>query len=240
MSGAMIYDGYDFAHVLRIDGIRRPVMPKLDLQTEDRSGDGARLSAVRFEPLTIDVKVCLYRPFEEVGTKEGFERARRLLQKRLFRRKPCKLILPDAPDVYNMAVLDGSTDLERIAWSATGTLSFFCPDPVGYGALRCREWGGGPDMLRVNVGGTYPTAPVVTVEADTANLTVVCDGSAMRVLGDAVAGQPVVVDCTSHVCTAAGRPVMLDALDDYAVWTPGVHTLQCDYPFRVEWRERWL
>ncbi len=39
MSG-MIYDGYDFGHILRIDGIHRPVMPDVDVKSDDLSGDG--------------------------------------------------------------------------------------------------------------------------------------------------------------------------------------------------------
>lgn len=239
MSG-MIYDGYDFGHVLRIDGIHRPIMPGVDVQTDDLTGDGARLGTVRLEAAEIEVDIRLYRPFEEVGTREGFERARRLLQRRLLRRSPCKLVLPDAPDIYNLAVLDGSTDLERVAWNGTGTLTFLCTDPRGYGALRRRSSAGGTASLRVNVGGSYQTCPVITLTAGTANLTVMNDGLTMRVLGDESVTDPVVIDCLQHACTVGGETVMLDALDDYAEWEPGVHELQCDYPFEVEWREMWL
>ena len=239
MSG-MIYDGYDFGHILRIDGIHRPVMPDVDVKSDDLSGDGARLGGVRLEAAEIEVDVRLYRPFEEVGTREGFERARRLLQRRLLRRSPCKLVLPDAPDMYNLAVLEGSTELERIAWNGTGTLSFYCADPRGYGAVRRRSSQGGTSALRVNVGGSYPTAPIIKVTAGTANLTVMNDGATMRVLGDEMVTEPVVIDNLQHACTVGDDTVMLDALDDYAEWSPGVHTLQCDYPFEVEWREMWL
>lgn len=239
MSG-MIYDGYDFRGLLRIDGIRRPVLPRIDVQSDDLTGDGARLSNVRLEAATIEVDVRLFKPFEEWGTRAGFERARRLLQRRLLRRSDCKLVLPDAPDIYNMAVLSDSTDLERIAWSATGTLEWFCANPVGYGAVRRRSHAGGSSPLRVNVGGSYPTGAVIRVDADTANLTAIVDGETMRVLGPQSVDSETVIDCAKHECSVGGSPIMLDALDDYREWLPGVHTVQCDYPFTVEWREMWL
>ena len=235
-----VYDGYDLGQLMRIEGIRRPIMAGVDVGSDDLSGDGARLGTVRLEPATIEVDVRMYRPFEEMGTRAGFERARRLLQRRLLRRSPRKLVLPDAPDVYNMAVLDGSTDLERVAWSATGTLSFYCADPRGFGALRSRSCAGGETPLLVNVGGSYPASPVITVAAGTANLTVVSDGETMRALGPESASEPLVIDCGAHVCHVGGDPVMLDAFDDYAEWAPGVHSVQCDHPFDVEWRETWL
>ena len=142
--------------------------------------------------------------------------------------------------MYNLAVLEGSTELERIAWNGTGTLNFYCADPRGYGAVRRRSSQGGTSALRVNVGGSYPTAPIIKVTAGTANLTVMNDGATMRVLGDETVTEPVVIDNLQHACTVGDDTVMLDALDDYAEWSPGVHTLQCDYPFEVEWREMWL
>ncbi|RNL20801.1 hypothetical protein DMP07_04280 [Slackia faecicanis] len=234
---SMIYDGHDFSDDLMIEGIRRPVMADVDVRADDRSGDGSRISSVRLEALTIDVDVRIYRPFEEMGTREGFERARRMLQRRLFRRSPCKLVLPDAPDLYNMAVLDGSTDLERIAWSATGTLSFFCADPVTYGALRERKGKAGAPML-VNVGGTLPARPVIRAQANGSGLSVESDGATMRLIGGG-SGEAV-IDCAAHSCSVGDRPAMLDALDDYAEWEPGVHEVRCAVPFSVEWRELWL
>lgn len=235
---SMIYDGHDFAEDLMIEGIRRPVMADVDIRADDRSGDGSRISSVRLEALTIDVDVRLYRPFEEMGTREGFEKARRMLQRRLFRRSPCKLVLPDAPDLYNMAVLDGSTDLERIAWSATGTLSFFCADPVTYGAKRVRKFKGGDAPALVNVGGTLPARPVVRAQASGGGLSVESDGSPMRLIGGG--DGEAVIDCAAHECAVGGKPAMLDALDDYAEWAPGVHEVKCAVPFEVEWRELWL
>ena len=237
---SMIYDGFDFGHYLIIDAIRRPVMPRVDVQSDDLSGDGSSLLGVRLDSAEIEVDVRLYRPFEEIGRRSGFEEARRMLASRLLRRSPCKLVLPDAPDIYNMAVLDGSTDLERISRNGLGTLTFFCPEAAAYGALGRRACREGSTTVRANVGGNYPTAPVITVTAQTSNLTVTVDGATMRALGTVEGADPLVIDCERHVIEKGGETVMLDVYDSYPSWEPGVHVVECSYPFSVEWRERWL
>ena len=237
MSG-MIYDGFDFGYHIIIDKIHRPMLPSVDVQAEDLSGDGARITGVRLEASEIEVDIRLYRPFDEIGAR-GFEESRRLLASRLLRRKPCKLTLPDAPDIYHMAILSGDTDLERIAWCGTGTLTFYCPDPVGYSANVRHVYSATGDVV-CNVGGNYPCLPTFKVTSNSSTVTLTVDGKPLRCLGDATGNDPVVIDTSLHCVTKGDDVCMLDCTDDYPEWAPGLHTVECDYPLIIEWQERWL
>lgn len=234
----MIYDGFDFSKLLRVESIDRPLMPRVDVDSESIDGaDGERVNSVTLKAMTVDVKVRLVRPFEDMGRRQGLEGMRRLLSGRLLRREPRKLTLDDAPDTYLMAVLSGDTDLDRIVTTHTATLSWYCADPVSYGREGRRSATG---RARVNVGGSYPTAPVVSVDVPGSTYTVTVDGKTMRALGTTEGDAPLVFDCAAHLVSKGGTPVKLDVRDDFATWEPGIHVVECADPFTVTWRERWL
>ena len=62
----------------------------------------------------------------------------------------------------------------------------------------------------------------------------------MRALGNITSAHPLVFDCERHMTTKGGSTVKLNVMDDYAAWEPGVHTVSCESPYTVRWRERWL
>lgn len=235
----MIYDGFDFGGLLRVEKIERPLIAPVDADYDDHPGmDGAVLGGVRLEPLTIKVTVCVLRPPGGRGT-EWFEKARRELSLRLFRKEPRKLVLHDAPDVYNMALLSDGTDVEDLVTAGRCELSFLCPDPVAYGKEERRGAPAGA-TLTLPVGGSYKTAPIVEVETDGSAETVTIDGSPMRALGTLSGDQPLVFDCEGHEVRKGAASVKLNIMDDFAEWEPGEHTVSCAKPFSVSWRERWL
>lgn len=235
----MIYDGYDFRPILRVEKIDRPIMASVDADYDRYSGmDGGVLGSVRLEPLKIKVTVCAIRPPGGRGT-EWFEGVRRELSRRLFRREPRKLVLHDAPDLYNMAVLSDDTDVDDLVTAGRCELTFLCPDPVAYGKEERREAPAGAE-LTVEVGGTYRTAPVIEVQTDGSAETVTVDGEGMSALGTLAGDQPLVFDCGSREVRKGAAAVKMDIMDDFAEWEPGRHTVSCDKPFSVSWRERWL
>lgn len=234
----MKFDGYDFSGLLTVEAIRRPFIPPLSANVEDVSGrDGGVLRSLVLGPLPIEVDVRLFaaRP----GAKEQMvkiEDLRRKATSRLLRREPCKLILHDAPDVYHMAILSDVTDLERFAYTGATTLYFTCPDPVGFGRTHTKKSSGG--TIKCNVGGTYPTAPIVEVENADASTTVQFDGVDFVV--DGYTPGPLVIDAEVHEARQGGTLAKVRITDDYPLWHPGVHTVTCSLPFQVRWCTRWL
>ena len=58
----MIFDGNDLSSVLVIENIDRPVMPPVQVESDDRAGDGSVLRRIRLEPLSIGVDARLVMP----------------------------------------------------------------------------------------------------------------------------------------------------------------------------------
>lgn len=229
----MIFDGYDFSHLLKVEEIRRPLMPPVSNDTVSVNGDGVRTASVKLEAGEIEVEVRIIE-----RSKADYEKARREIGGRLFGRTPRKLVLHDAPDIYNMAYVKDSTDVDKLLNTGGVTLRFHCDDPVSYGMEQSRVCEGG--TVWCNVGGNYKTAPVIVVTTDKSDAVVYSDGVPMAALGTLTGEQPLTFDCVTHEVTKGDAVVKMSILDDYAEWEPGTHAVACDLPFEVRWVERWL
>lgn len=236
MSSSIVYDGWDFAGYLHVEAVRRPLMAERAADTESRPR-GARLESVASDPKTIEVDVRLVaRVRGRARQREQLEQLRRLVAGKLLRDEPCKLVLPDAPDLYDMAVLDGSTDLERVSCTSKATLSFLCPDPRSWGETGVRQMEQGGEVTCL-VGGNDATAPVVAVVAD-GPFTVLFDGVPFDVLGAPVGLCG--IDAEEHAVACGGLAVRYSIMSDFPEWAPGVHRVECDRPYAVRWCDRWL
>lgn len=229
----MIFDGYDFSHLLVVEEINRPLMPRIDNRTVSLSGDGSRTAAVRLEAGEIEVKVRIIE-----CSKSEYEKARREIAGRLWGREARKLVLHDAPDLYNMAYVADSTDVDKLLNTGGVTLRFHCDDPVSYGMEQSRSCEGG--TVWCNVGGNFTTAPIIEVTTDASNAVVYVDGNPMTALGTVSGDQPLTFDCVTHEVTKGDAVVKMSIFDDFAEWEAGTHAVECELPFTVRWVERWL
>lgn len=238
----MIYDGYDFSHLMRVETpVGRSLLAEMAVDTESMGRDGEVYKSASLSALTLDVPVRIIAGQRDLcGQRIAFETMRRMIAGKLYRTKPCKLVLDDAPDVYYMAMLTGSTDLDRFVWTGGTTLTFISPKPWAYGSTHTKRSDGG--SVQCNVSGTFRTCPVVTVETQGSTVTVLFDGAAFNVSGTVTSADPVVIDATEdeHTATKGGAPLKVDIMCDFPEWEPGLHTVQCSEPFTVEWVDRWL
>lgn len=241
----MKYDGFDFRPFLRVEDINRPLISEISTQTETYAGrEGSVFGSSSRAEKIIEVTVRLIRPYNDTfSLNDGFEKARRQLAGRLYRTEPCKLWLHDAPDVYEMAIMSGQSEIEKLVYTRVSTLTFLCPSPSSYGVLRTENSTGGKVICRVD--GNDVTEPLVAVSS-TGPFTVKFDGADFEVT-QSVTGE-VFIDArryddepTGHrVFTSDMQTVAYSIYSDFPVWTPGVHTVECSRPFAVSWRERWL
>lgn len=234
----MIYNGYDLSDLLIVgEGLQRSIAPTNEIFSTGRGGHGERYAGARMGSGIITVPIILIPDDKDVMTVEEMRRkVAGVLRAGL--KKPCKLILPDAPDVYHMAMLSGDTNLERLSYTASTTLTFKCLDPFGYGAENAVSSTGG--TVYCTVGGNVETAPVITVETQSSDAVVTVDGKTMTALGTLTGNEPLVFDCANRKVTKGGNVVKLSIYDDYAEWEPGMHEISCDLPFEARWHERWL
>lgn len=235
----MIYDGYDFSRVLKVEYVHRPLMPGVSTESQGSSGTGESFGGASLDPETIDVDVRLIAGFRDPdGRKIGFERLRESVAGKLWKGKLCKLVLDDAPHLWNWAVVQGNTDLERFLHTGGTTITWYFPDPVWHGVERRLSSAGG--TVWCNVVGNHATAPVVEVETQGSAATVLFDGATFRAEGNVSSADPLTIDAVEKDCYKGDSYVKVNIFDSYPAWEPGMHKVECDLPFTVRWDERWM
>lgn len=232
------YDGLDLGEVCVVEAVRRPVAAPRSIEILDMPGRaGSAFLYVRTEPKTIEVDICILALASGEERLARYEDLRRELSWRIARAEPRELVLHDAPDLMDMAVLDGSTDLDRLMFTGSTTLSFVCPDPRSWGASEQVDMDGGGTAW-CECAGSAGSEPVIEVESGGGALSLSIDGAAFDVL-DSVEGT-VVIDAVEHETTENGAALPISILSDYPAWDRGLHTVECELPFSVRWVERWL
>ena len=236
----MIYDGYDFSQLMKVEAVHRSLLPELSVETATIPGrDGSVFRSTSLGSLVLSVDVRLMTPVSGIeNQKAAFESLRREVAGRLLKASPCDLVVDDAPDLTYMASLRGSTDLDRFLYTGGTTLEFLCMDPWGRGRSVSRSFlpsDGSSDGLTVNVG----TAPVVVLKTSDSNASVDFDGASFNVFAMAGSGD-IVVDCEKKKASQGLLPVTVDINSEWPSWSPGVHSVSAPCEFVVSWSERWL
>lgn len=237
-NGEMVFAGYNFRRLFKVEDVDRPLIAEVDSQLKERDGiDGAQFLSSSLKSKEIEVSIRMVRPFEKIlGLNGGFEKARRLIASKLFYPEPQKLVLYDAPDIYDMAVLSGDFDVKKFVYTRTATLNFVCPSPASYGASRSKSSDGG-DML-IKVGGNYKTAPTIEIKCS-GNFSLLIDDREFNLYESIGRTGTIVIDGTERLVTYNGSTIRYSIFSDIPVWEPGGHEIYCPYPFTVRWVERW-
>lgn len=156
------------------------------------------------------------------------------------------LVLPDTPERYYMAMPDGDVTPDRYIDGEIAQLTFKLVDPIAYGRERTVTVPSG-GSVEFTVGGTSPTAPLITASAVRNASSQVWglrldEGDFVHVATGAAAARAVEIDCGARTLTVTGA-VSVPTLDsDWLVLKPGKHTLRMDNgtgAATVTFRERW-
>ena len=226
----------DLSPLLFVTNVSRAVHPSRSLtETAVPGMDGALLSSVKLDPTDVTV-ACAVR----AKTVEEVAEMRRRLGWMLSGSRPARLVLPDEPSTYLMAVYAGSDELSRLANTPTVALKFHCLDPVAYGEHRT-EMVEGTKLVRV--GGTYASLPTVTVKPPSGSywkITNVTTGEFVRVAAAFTGAQTLVLDFAKQRCTINGADSRVDVSSDYFSISDDVRLSVSGGQAKVEWDERWL
>ena len=138
------------------------------------------------------------------------------------------------------AVVTGVSDWDTLFEGGSCAVDFTCYDPVAYGAARSCAG------TELEVLGTWPTLPAVTLTAAAGSAVKVADDAGRYVLveRDLSAGDEVVMDFASESVTVDGEDASADVGVGSAFFSlaPGAHALTflgCS-AHEVTWTERWL
>ena len=122
------FNGFDLSDDIRVTDISRPLnAPSLLTSSTIVGRDGAFLYYKTAGPQNIDVSFMLID-----NDQKSLRMKVRDLSEKLDTDKPEKLIFSDEPDKYINAIVEDSIELNEVAAIASGSISFFCPDPYWY------------------------------------------------------------------------------------------------------------
>lgn len=229
------FDGKDLSTLLWVTAVKRSVLPERNVTVTEVPGvDGSMVGGVSLQPLTVAVTAHIRR-----DSIEDVNEARRLLSEALATDAPRPLFLPDEPNRYLMAIYQGGAELSRNANKPSVELSFYCADPVAYGEERALDVTGGRP---VNVRGTYPCRPVVTVKptaGESWRITRKSTGEYVEVTGPFTGEQTVELDMATERCRVNGSDVPATIGSDYFGLLGTEQVEVSGGTAHLEWTERW-
>ncbi len=161
--------------------------------------------------------------------------------------EPCKLVLPDTPDRYYLAVPSGSLSLKRYFGAEQGQLTFTLTDPAAFGATKSVTLASS-GLLYVVVGGTCPTKPIITAAAAKRSAYnnawgISLDGEdLLKVSLPSSTAVNLEIDCNDRICTVDGAISLVTLDSDWFELTPGKHAFVNNYgtgASTITWTERW-
>lgn len=230
------FDGHDLTKYMIVTDVTRHILAKRRIaQTQVPGRDGVFVSSVGLEPLEVTVKGCITRRLMEEVTE-----ARRELSTALKSKEPARLVLPDDPETFLMAIYEGGAVPSRLSHTPDVELTFLCPDPIAHGQRRVAVVSG---EAKINAGGNHPSRPNVTVrppEGSEWSITNVDTGEFVRVRAAFDGSQTLVVDMDDERCTINGTDSAVDVSSDFFS-IDGAATLRVSGgEAAVEWDERWM
>ena len=226
-----------------VSDLRTSLLPR-SVSTEDVPGrDGSLFTGARLSPRTVTLRMTT-----RGRTPAAKREASRLLAQALNVSEPTKLEFSFDGGLYYLAVPESSGDGTWYAHADGFDVSFLIPDPVMYGADRSVSINNA-NATTINVGGTYPTLPTVSVVAargGTGNVYTIMHNEASQYLQASVptsSSHAVIFDCAKRVLTVDGATKAMPVLADWIALTPGTNTLQRTAgsgAYVVRWTERWV
>ena len=237
----MIYDGHELDQLFIVG---EPEFNLHNSQPDYRqvSGrDGSYVSDVTLGNSTVSVTLSL------VGSDTERRSKLSTLGHWLRVDSPRKLVLPNMPNVYFLAVPDGEFSTTRGVDGEHGKLTFVIVEPAGYGTERTITVPSGGSVT-FSVGGTYPTKPVITATATRDATSLVWgvrldSADFVHVPTGVAAAREVEVDCENRTCLVNDIASMVTLNSNWLEFEPGEHTLTMDYGTgvaTVTYVERWL
>ena len=232
------FNGHDLEDYVVVEAVRRPLLPTVNNVTYRMPGrDGERHIRTQLGPRVIEMDVRLIE-----DDKADLLSTVRTLAGILLTREPAKLEL-DELNKYEMAILDGLTDLDEFLYTGGATLRFVAPSPATYGQDKTENLTGA-DIVNA---GTYPADGVVTVTMTGAESDLevknVTTGERVYIEHDLVEHDVVVVDLGAETVTKNGSSIMADVTLDSDFFEMPVGTFKVTVSAGtgvLTYTERWL
>ncbi|MEH7507301.1 distal tail protein Dit [Priestia megaterium] len=126
------FGGVPTPSFLHIEKVNLPPLANSIVTTKDIPMKSGKLMVdQKFDSRSIPIEIAIVSP----STQEYFETQSKLAEW-LFYKTPQPIIFSERPNITYYAILEGGTDLDRIARVGKGTVNLVCHDPHGYGTTN--------------------------------------------------------------------------------------------------------
>lgn len=236
----LIYDGHNIGELFDVGDPEITLFNSLPDLRDVPARDGSAFVGIRYGASTVTCTIAV----------DGPNRRDKLSTLGMWLNVdgPRKLVLPDTPDWYYLAVPSNSVSLTRLIDADVAKLTFTLVDPVSYGRkVFVTIPSGGSKTF--NVGGTYGTKPTVSASAAVRNASShvwgvrLDSGDVMQIATGSGSARAVVFDCEKRACYLSGALTLPTLNSDWFVLEPGTHTIANDQgtgACTVSYVERWL
>lgn len=231
----MEFKGKQFDDFLVVEEVRRSLMPSISNEIVKNRN---RRSEIR--PTFINVKVRLIS-----DTELNFAELKRTLAGMLHSEKPEKLVLYDDPTRYDMAIVDGNTDLDRLWTTGTTVVTFVNAEGLSYSMDKKTPVLNGQGT--VVSSATWKTFPVLKVSFTATKvgykITNVTTGKHFELKNITFnSGNQLVINCKDRIVTLNGNPIKdkVTLASDYIYLQSGNNVLNPTNETTVEFNEVWL
>lgn len=119
-------------------------------------------------------------------TKYNLISKRRELAQILNVSEPTKLIFPDEPDIYYLAVPEGNTGLTEQNFLGSGTINWLVPDGVAHAIQEKEYFADDSGIIKIDNKGTYKTYPILetTMQSDNGLVAFINSNGALLQFGN--------------------------------------------------------
>lgn len=210
------FGNYDLTDIIKIKDIKKSVLPsRTNTAVNIPSCMGEIYTGFKYESRTIEVEFIVV-----ANTITSYEKAIRDLAGLLDYKTPARLILGNEPDKYYLAVVDGSTELDQIRSTGSGTITFLCHNPVAYSTTQKLFTANSKKVVTVDNKGTAEAYPLINVAFSQDTSFLQCtnyDGKTILV------GNRPSVDQTT--VTASSSIVLEDPCNSLTNWSTATNVL---------------
>ena len=244
------YDGHDLESLFTCGDPKLSILNSQPELMDVSARNGAAFIGSRYGTSTVTFTIAA------TGTAAERRNAFSTLGAWLAVDSPKRLILPDTPDRYYLAVPQGALELQRGIDGEYAPITFTLTDPVAYSVEEHEAFSAANlTYTQFTVGGTAPTGVVVECgDAYTsshwwevrAESSVASADKMSAYIGETATSSSsttrVVIDSVNHTATYGGTQSMLSLNSTWFTFEPGTHKIYRiggGNSFTVKWRDRW-
>lgn len=206
----MIYNGVPLDDLLIVERVHNPPLPPIQITTQSAPGaNGARFVSKKLSTRSIKVEVVVAGN-TRAAYMEMVEHAAQILY------TPDAAWLTDLPgDPRRYSATLSGWEMEKLMTIGTGSITFFCADPIAYGDIRAV-----PLNEDIAFKGALPISGILRQELNVQPgdlLTFALGDEAVRIHGPFSVGDRIMVDMGEGYATRNGVPIA-DKVDIASSW----------------------